>query len=260
MASLAKFGPPSLLAGLVLVVPDNELNDAKAIYGTRARIFSDSEVCPTIDNFRPTNWVRQQFIKLAFHQLCETPFYMTLDPDNFATRMFSETDLVRYGKGALDYTVNWDHRQWWTSSADVVDLDHADIPEHVMLVTPCIYSVAALSRMRRDIERTYGGTWDQLLLEKFHQTDEAPGCIENAIYFLHMVKTGTLEDHHIVKREQDQSPLHSSSEVWVKEQFESWDPSYCFSDKSTGIFSLVQGNTYIDPALVREKIGPFIGV
>jgi hypothetical protein len=244
-------------AKIAVVCPDDELELVKELCGADVIVTTDNTICPSISETRATNWMKQQFLKLNAVLHFETPFCMTLDPDNFATRHFDVDTLIRENRAVIDMIPQEHHPDWWVACADMVGLKQEDLPPKVMNVTPCIYSKEGVELLKRDLEEKYGMPWRELLLA-YNENPNAPAWIENGIYYLNLVRHGLLDKFHFQAASVGGEGLHNSNEVWVVDHFRGWEPRRCFDGSSGGVFCVVQSNTHIPAEVVRNMVTPFL--
>ena len=256
--SLDKFDQDGTLGNRYVVCPDQDVKEVAGILPKGIRVIADSEIVPNLDRYHCSSWFKQQFLKLSFHNQCETKFFMTMDCENFATNNFSQQNIIQSGRALMDITWKFDRYEWWLASAAFLGLESSIIPEHVMHVTPCIYSKVAINDMKKYIEDRFFSDWQSIMLGQFSESIFDPKWIENGIYFLYLASCRKLNDFHFFREEFGVDPLHSEGEVWIKEQWQDWDPKTCFSTQSLGMFSVIQSNTHLTAKEIEEKIGPFL--
>jgi acetyltransferase-like isoleucine patch superfamily enzyme len=258
MRSLKKFFNASQTK-IAVVCPDDELDQVKELCGPDILVITDGMLVPSIGETRATNWMKQQFLKLNAVLYFDTPFCMTLDPDNFATTYFDINTLIRDERASIDFIPQDDHFEWWTACANMVGLNPADLPARVMHVTPCIYAKEGVELLRQDLEEKHGMPWSELLLA-YNENPNAPVWIENGIYYLNLVRRGLLDKYHFDAVSEGVERLHNTNEVWIVDHFRDWKARRCFDGSSNGIFCVVQSNTSLPADVIDKMVSPFFEI
>lgn len=256
--SLRKFFRGDVENYLRILCPDNEASAVRKLVGDNIEVITDSEMVPGINSMPSTNWMKQQFLKLSAALNADTPFTMTLDPDNFATRSFGVDDLIKGDRALIDFCSAATQPHWWNACAKMIGFDPGAIPDRVMHVTPCIYSKQAVQDLKDKIESDHGKNWLHVLLRDNKAPDAEPLWIENGIYYFNLYRKQEVEKYHFTSADAGVEPIHNNNELWLKGAFASWDASACFDDRSRGLFAVAQSNTFIPPSEIGARIGSFI--
>ena len=122
--SLRRYCHSDFVRKLSIVVPDRDLATARSLtrsFDVPTEVIAEGELVPRVPRDIPRRgWYLQQLIKLAYAQICETPFYVTLDADVFLLHGFGP-ELLQDGRAPAHYEPASAHRGWWVRSAEIVE-------------------------------------------------------------------------------------------------------------------------------------------
>jgi hypothetical protein len=123
--SLRRFCDPAFIRKLSIVVPDADVERARALaqaFECPAEVLPESMLLPRLPEATTPirGWYLQQLVKLAYASVCETAFYLTLDADVFLLNRLGP-DLFRDGRAPAHYEPVSVHRGWWVQSAGVLE-------------------------------------------------------------------------------------------------------------------------------------------
>ena len=269
--SLDKFS--SIQGERYLIVPPTQIESFKNFDGWN--IVCETELIP-----RPigSGWFIQQALKLAAHTIVDTPFYLLLDADCFATRPVSHKDLVVDGRGLMDYrkaiTRDLSHlseaqrerraqrianrrlhkadasqsQPWYRIPADLLGCPMAT---GAINVTPFVMNraIAKLVGERLTALHGWNNPWQELLRL---QSDPSGGSwTEYTLYQTYAQWSGTLFEQHVNCADIG-SPSLNANCVWVRNDAATWEAEMVFDGGS--FFSLVQSRTRLPASWTWERI------
>jgi hypothetical protein len=135
-------------------------------------------------------------------------------------------------------------------------------------VTPVLLSRDVCLGLFERLEARGRGTWIDVLLRPHRRLAWQRAMptyktwyrwSEYTLYFLYLESNGWFDRYH-VWTETPGAPnrLIAHESIWRETPFEEWDPERAFAPDNPGLFCVVNSNAGIDPALVREKIRPYL--
>lgn len=271
------------LGNLWVVCPERELGAIERALQRMPgnlpfRVLSESSLVPEL-SLTPflKGWYRQQIVKLAIFERVTSTLYLTLDADVICTKSVSPAQLAPGGLAPCHVTERDLHPDWYRGSQALLGLD---APQRGVShnVTPAVLhreGVAELAqylerkarigafagglrglkqrvlcaRARRDRAREFAG-WRLLLAAGTPWT-------EYALYFTFLEATGRFDRFH--SRGSDCIyDLEGSFWRAERKQFSTWAPGAAVSGHGAPWFVVVQSNTHVAPALVRQKLEGFL--
>lgn len=219
----------------------------------RVQVVKETEVLPQLLKHKGApGWYKQQALKLAAHTIVNSPFYLVLDADLICVQQFSDETIIINGKALTDWEAKSVHPEWWRGSATVLRLNDND-ESFGLSVTPEVLSAHVCDRLVKHITHLYDMDWCDLLLQNQIWTEYTLYCLfatqEGYINHFHHTREWMLTNRKAVRSQQN---------VWLKTDFETWQPKHAFAPGAEGIFMVCQSNTEIHPAKVWRKLHGFL--
>ena len=263
-SSLRAFTSPRIFDRFLIVVPHDEVNDAKhysqAWNDFPVEVIDESQHFAVFAEFHHRhqirNWHRQQIIKLYTSELIDTEYFLVFDPDCFATRAF-DLDTLLPGNRALTYMQPRAlESRYWKASAEVLQ-QPPDLTGDGIWMTPAILSRTLCRALHRRLEAIHGIPWMKVLLQRY-----AMDWTEYTLYWLNAQQQGLIDQFH--------SPpvtglqLHTDISIWTAggqgENLKKWDAHRHFSEQGKGIFAVIQSNTGLSMENIVRKLEPFLPI
>lgn len=268
------------LGALFVVVPEQDKAAIGAQLasesGLRIELRTEREVAPELSLLKGLRgWHKQQLLKLAIVDHVRTDFYLTFDADVIATRPFSPAVLCPNGKAPCCILKERSHQDWYLDAARMLQrpLVRQDILHNV---TPVVMAAGGVRALSEHFERRYQrGEWGRGLrairqrLEKLRLCGR-PGLAgwrlflasglpwtEYALYYSFLEAYELFERWH----EEVPRPIYDvEGSLWKADapQFSSWEPGPLFSGEGPPYFAVLQSNTQISPAALREKLHAYL--
>lgn len=233
---------------LLIVAPDNDVFALEALRGPRRRLVAESTLFENAIDARWPTYALQMALKLLVAPFIETDFYVTLDADVVATRLFESDALFVDGRAAFTPEPRSVHPHWWDGSAALLGLERDAFPDARFGVTPAVLStpgVLAVLDLLRCAAAARGATdWQAAWLEAW-----GPGTwwSEYTLYRLGLDKRRLFDTLHV-----DSAPPLLCHAVWFDDQLP-WDADAAFH--SGCLFSLVQSSaTRASVATVARQV------
>jgi len=186
------------------------VSDSDLMSTTRERYDQLTPHAEKVGGGRGSGYRIQMLLKLAVAKVVQTPFYITMDQDVFASRLTRADELVvdgkaiyqgeGHGKGGLGRT---QHREGWFESSERVFGNRGCHNGHPTLgVTPAILSTEIAKGMYAELERSYGAEypgakWDEILFELL-QSHGGHDWTEYTLYWAYGCKAGVLDKLHVI--------------------------------------------------------------
>lgn len=210
-------------------------------------VFPEGEIAPCFRSggTKLPGWWKQQLLKIAIVDKVQTPYYLTLDADCLIVREIHEGDLIRGGKGRVQYTGNEYFPQWYVKSCDVLRVKKR--PENAVMVTPFLFSttiVKSLVGRLCEIKAPRFSHWTNYLASRI-------GWSEYSLYHTWGVHIGLWETHH----ESKSSHLIGNS-IWKPDEVLKWEARNSFEQEKF-LFSVIQSTAGLSAAWVRDRIGAY---
>ncbi|MFC4654187.1 MULTISPECIES: DUF6492 family protein [Rheinheimera] len=269
-SSLDRFAEPGLFSEFYVVVPANEVAIVEQAFARWAhlgiKVLSENELVPELANYpKMRGWRKQQVVKLAIANKMQAKYYLTFDADAICLKPISKANLLPEGKALLQYEFRAQHPKWWKSSARILKMNpNVGDPAVGMTVTPAMLSVDLAKKLQQEISRLHGKHWVDFL-GQLHIPSSPLNWLphrflmlkwtEYSLYYLCARKLGLLEQYHVIVGT-EQYPQRLL--VHESHPYEQWEPAYSFSQNCPGLFCVVGSKTFLAPAEVWAKVGPFI--
>jgi Family of unknown function (DUF6492) len=258
-SSLLAFAEPDLFKEILVVTPPRDRAAAERLCADwpslPLTVIDERDYLPILRRqWFARGWYLQQLIKLNAANWSDAPFFLTLDPDVILCKRLRKQDLFVEGKALLEPYPRQARPEWWAGSARVLGTA-ADLSAAGMLVTPALLARAICRRLFQQLEERHGESWAAALLRLTNW-----GWSEYALYHLCAEQHGMLQEFHIAAGADTPKRLMCPSAVWVASQFETWNVEECFDPAAPGFFTLVQSNTRIPPALIRQRLAGHLTV
>lgn len=264
-SSLRAFTTPDIFDRIVIVVPHDELENAKR-YAEAWRDFPIDVVDEALhfkafENFRARHqirpWHRQQIIKLAASELISTEYFLVFDPDIFATRKFDLDMLLPEGRALTYFQPRQREPRFWQASAKVLK-QSPHLERDGMWWTPALLSRTLCRLLQERLKTIHRDDWMNVLLSRY-TTD----WTEYTLYWLNAEQEGLLEQFH--RGPSVGMPnLHVEESIWYAgahgKNFREWSAAQHFTPDAPGIFAVVQSNTGIAIDTIVKKLEPYIPI
>jgi len=193
--SLRRFCNPKFITKLTVVVPEGDIDAASTLissFDCPAEVISENSLVPSLSTDLPRRgWYLQQFIKIAYSRMCETPFYLTLDADIFLLNPLGP-EIFRDGRAPANYEPVTAHAGWWVRSAMVTDarIDAVQHDEHRAFgVTPAFLSSeimrGLIERLDQIAKREGCSDWVNYLCRWTSDNDDT--WTEYSLYWTHLI-------------------------------------------------------------------------
>ncbi|HLV67074.1 MAG TPA: DUF6492 family protein [Polyangiaceae bacterium] len=275
LRSLERFCP--VLGRLFLVTRAGDVASIERSLGAeflpgKLEVLSEDALVPELSAHRARGWYRQQLIKLAIAERVESDYYLTLDADVVATRPITLERLLPSGRAPCTLLPG-EHRDWYAATEKLLGTRGAH-PGKLHSVTPALLAREGVRALTESLDRRFrerrfspgmrglrqrwlalrargrGEPWRLFLLGGLPWT-------EYALYYTFLEASGEFERFHVLSDVPIYDVRHS---VWYRdrEQFPSWDPAPLFAGEGPPFFVVIQSNTGLDPALVSERLRPFL--
>lgn len=271
LKTLTRFAEPSLIQQFCVVVPDAEVDIVRERYGDRwqhlnLEVISEEALLPELKSHQKVRgWRKQQLIKLAAPRIIKSKFVITFDADVICLKPLTEEKLLPEGRGLLQFENRSQHPKWWRSSSKILAMDaNVGDPELGMSVTPAIMSTELTLALTEELSSLTGKNWVHALCSLHNPKDFRNWRIsrylqnkwtEYSLYYLFSHKVGKFNQYHITAGTENTPQvllIHDSH------PFETWSPAKNFSDECPGLFCVVGSKTFLEPAVVWDKIKPFV--
>jgi hypothetical protein len=215
-------------------------------------ILNEDDLLPVLKRFgRVSGWARQQLVKLSAADLVTTEYFITLDPDVILCKPVTANDIFVGGKAILESVPRAglppNEAAWWAGSAAMLGTTY-DPEQPGMRVTPAILSRTVCRRLHDDLRQRHRCDWSVALLRGADS-----GWTEYTLYYLTAERHGLLGTFHTVP-ERGQARLFCASNVWYREDFDTWDVAACFGSEDLGLFTVVQSSSRISAAQIRDRL------
>lgn len=269
--SLQKFAEPGLFSEFWVVVPANEVEQVqKALARWQhlpVKVTAEDELLPELKNYpKMRGWRKQQLVKLAIANRMQSRFYMTFDADVICLKPVTEAQLVIDDKALLQYEQRAQHPKWWKSSARLLNMSPDVGDTRIgMTVTPAIMATDLCKAVMNELTPARAGkSWVDAIGELHDPANPRnwwPGrylklkWTEYSLYYLCAHKLGLLDKYHVTAGTPE---LPQRLLVHESHPYESWDTDYSFSQRCPGLFCVVGSKTFLPPAEVWQKVGPYI--
>ncbi|MGC4087203.1 MAG: DUF6492 family protein [Polyangiaceae bacterium] len=267
------------LENLWVVCPEHELHAIEhaleRVPGNLPfRVLSESSLVPELALTPFLNgWYRQQIIKLAIFERVSSELYLTLDADVICTKRVSPALLAPAGRAPCHVTERDLHPDWYRGSQAVLGLDP---PQRGVShnVTPAVLHRDGVAELAQYLERKAAtrafsgglrGLKQRLLCARARRgrTGEFAGWrlllaagtpwTEYALYYTFLEATGRFDRYH--SRNSDCIyDLEGSYWRANRKPFSTWSPNAALTGHGAPWFVVVQSNTEVAPALVRQKL------
>lgn len=268
------------LGTLFVVVPEHEKQAIHASIssqpGLRIELLSEQEVAPELQHLAGVRgWHKQQLVKLAIVDHLHTDFYLTFDADVIATRAFSPELLCPDGKAPCCILHERSHQDWYRDAARMLErpLHRQDILHNV---TPVVMAREGVRALSEHFELRYQrGQWASGLRAVRQRFEKlrlrgTPGLAgwrlflasglpwtEYALYY------SFLEAYELFDRWHEEVPFpiyDVDRSLWKADApgFARWSPGPLFSGEGPPFFAVLQSNTQIPPAEIREKLRDYL--
>jgi hypothetical protein len=271
MRSLEAAGAVDVLDTILVVVPPNEVADARAHLAPWAHlgvvVENEETLIPELRTFaRVHGWRKQQVIKLAAVRALDSPFLLTFDPDVFCVKPMRFEELVVDGRALLDTFIRTGRPQWWRASAALLGVP-PNLDRPGISVTPALLVADVVRDMLRTLEERWERPWVDVLLRDhlgwwrpyWPPSRKRQTWSEYSLYFLYAEAQGLVDRIHVESLTPGvPQKLISPGSVWRDTPFEAWDPGPCFSAEDPGLFCLVQSNKGIPPEQVWARLEPHV--
>ena len=231
---------------LLVVVPSRDLSPVKAWADRLAlsvQILVEEELLPVlhappiIQKMLPRRlqgWRIQQLAKLAASNFVDTPFYLTLDADVLATRVFHASELVVGGRALAGRELHSKHFLWHLAAAKLLKTARSPFEYGV---TPALLSTTVVSSLLSHIRSLASNTehgWQHHLLRRI-------GWTEYSLYHTHLADRGDFDRFHTAVPV-DKIYNHC---VWHQRDWQNWSSQDCFNPKSDHMFTVMQSTANI---------------
>lgn len=265
-ASLRHFTSPDIFDRFVIVVPHDEVEEARKY----AQAWKDFHV-EVVDEAGPfavfrdymarhqiRNWHRQQIIKLAAAELIDTEYFLVFDPDCFATQPFTLDTLLPGGKALTFEQPRKLEPRYWRDSGITLNVE-PHMERDGIWMTPAILSRTLCRSLHRRLEEIHGKPWMNVLLERY-----MIDWTEYTLYWLNAESQGLLDQFHTLAGP-GMLPLHTAESIWYSglkgENLEKWDAGKYFrGGDGKGIFAVIQSNTGLDVHQIADKLRPYMPI
>lgn len=264
-SSLRKFTSPDIFDRFLIIVPHDEVADAKKY----AQAWSDFpvEIVDEAAHFgvfqefsarhQIRNWHRQQIIKLYTSELIDTEYFIVFDPDCFAIRNFNLETLLPGGRALTYLQPRTRDGRYWVDSASVLQLDpHQD--REGLWMTPAILSKTLCQHLHRRLEEIYQKNWMRVLLERY-----TIDWTEYTLYWLNAEREGLIDQFH-TGPPLGTKALHVDESIWFAgtkgSALDRWDAERHFGPDGDGLFAVIQSNTGFEIGDVVKKLEPYFPI
>ena len=259
LLSISKYVSNDLIDIIFIIVPDNELEkflnfnffEKNNVLKTKISFIKESELIP-INSFTKNNfffrnrngWFKQQILKFAISFQIKTKFYLILDSDCVFIKSFNFSDaFLEKNNSILSYLQEEEiyiHDKWWKGSAKLLG-----IPESFLTslktgigVTPQILSVEIVKELCHFIERKSDKEkWYSILWSNRIQIFPPMLWTEYTLYYLYAVRTGILNNYHVMKKN---CIANYDKSVWELHDSFDWNPT---KSNVTSPIVIFQSNT-----------------
>ena len=259
LSSLAAFAAPGLFDAIFIVVPAEERREARALQRAYPmlplHVADENDMLPRLHRHPYVmGWRRQQLIKLAAAEMAPGEFFLTLDPDIILCKPLGLADLVVDGRALLQEEPRETQPRWWLAAARVLGIA-ADLSGPGMSVTPAVLSRSICRKLFAHLEQRYAEPWTVALLRQVRTP-----WTEYTLYRLAAEHYGMTGAFHLPAGDAWGRRLICPSNTAFAEEFPAWDVAGCFDPEAPGFFAIVQGNTGIPPAAIRERIAAYLAL
>lgn len=263
--SLLKYSTPDLFDVFYIIVPSNSVEMTEKMCGEYASInFKVIDEEKLTRGLKPwiSGWRKQQLIKLGMAELIEESFYMTFDADVILTKPITRQTLLPNGKALLQYIKKKNRAHWWTSSAEILDVDPL-LDELGMGTTPAILRTEWVRELLQHLSEIGNDDWMKYLTASykyplFEFIFKPIKWTEYSLYHLYIRHNKDLEEyHHICYPDSDLKVVCKNS-VWNAVKFEEWDPESVFDRNDSGLFCIIQSNKNLPIESIETKLLPYL--
>jgi len=261
-SSLRHFTTPDVFAKFLIVVPHDEVEEAKryakAWSDFPVLVVDEAEYFPAFKDFNQPHqirpWHRQQIIKLNAPAMIDTEYFLVFDPDCFATHPFTLETLLPGGRALTHLEKRNVDAKIWLPSAGLLNQD-PELDKDGIWWTPTILSATICRHLHKRLEELFHTDWQRVLLANY-----TINWTEYTLYWLNADREGDLIERFHTRAAPGQRNLHAEESVWHAGEFKDWNAEKHFSPDSDGLFAVIQSNTYIPPEKVIEKLRPFFPI
>lgn len=269
-SSLSRFAEPGLFSEFYVVVPPDEVEIVSTALARWSafglQVLAETELAPELAKYpKMRGWRKQQVLKLAIASRMQSRYYMTFDADVICLKPVSTDNLLPGGKALLQYEFRAQHKRWWPSSARILGMSpNVGEPGVGMTVTPALMATDLVLALQREISTVRGEYWVDFL-GGLHDPAAPRNWLpsrylmsrwtEYSLYYMCAHKLGLLEQYHVIAGTEaypQRLLVHESH------PYEQWETSYSFSNRCPGLFCVVGSKTFLPPAEVWQRVGPFI--
>lgn len=221
--------------------------------------YSDIDIIPELidKKFNKTGWWKQQALKLASYDKCDSETILILDADCFMVRDMTIKDVVSEGKIHIKISKGGSWDNWYQGSNKVLNLD-LNYKDGRIGVTPVILSKKILQGLHNYLTTLYSSPWVYLLsnTEVYDKSFDPPNSsrtwTEYCLYHTYGVQSGLWEKYHI------NTPIDLSGNCfWTADQADTWNPAKSF-DNPQFFFTVAQSISGKPAEWVKEKIKQFL--
>lgn len=260
-ATMRHFGLSALFEDISIVVPGAEA----ALITRYAAAWSDFPIRIVVEDdflavfaeytkiYQVRPWHRQQIIKLFSVRQATQPFVLVLDPDVIALRPFGIGDIIRNGRAMIQPESRSVHPDWWRASARLLDWP-LDLEGEGMSVTPAILNRDICNAMCDRLEAVHNREWYRILLENY-----AIDWTEYTLYHTTGRCLGLIDQKHFTPAAADLHLL-ADYQVWVHGDLDPASFNRLFTEGQRGLFTVLQSNLRIDPAIVAALLRPHMPI
>lgn len=271
--SLERFCEPGMFAKILVVCPGQDAKQLREAVRKWQKhpieVLDESSMSAELAARKTTpGWAIQQMVKMAACRFIETDFYLTLDADCFCIRPTRFGDLVRNGKGLIQFESKKWQAAWWKESARVLG-HRLDMSRPGMSVTPAVLSTKAMSGLLQMLNDRHT-RWDSYLLSYYRlshlntlkQFVSPAVWTEYTLYFSFLEMTESVWNFHfesaISSEGEEERRLISKNSCWQVGDFQKWQASSVFEGNDTATFAVIQSRLRLDIDEVLEKVRGYI--
>ena len=259
--SINKYVSNDLIKIIFIIVPDNDLTiftafnffENDTVLKTKISFIKESELIPPINAFGEKNyfffrnkngWFKQQILKLAISFQIKTKFYLILDSDCVFIKSFQFSDaFLEKNNSILSYLQEEEifvHDKWWKGSAKLLGITEPFLNslKTGIGVTPQILSVEIIKELCHFIEsKSEKEKWYTILWSNRIQIYPPMIWTEYTLYYLFAVRSGILNNYHIMKKN---CIANYNESVWELHDSFEWNPT---KSNMTSPIVILQSNT-----------------
>lgn len=231
------------------VVPEGDVNRVtrEVACDERFEVLSECDVAPTLcsSRFKLSGWWKQQLIKLSILPKIKTKFYLTLDADVLIVRKLTEDDLIKEGRGIVEYMGPEYFPEWYERSCRLLRIQQR--PPMTVMVTPFLFNAELMKQVLDYITGIAQGgflDWQSYMSACF-------GWTEYSTYHIVGTHLELWEKYHV---EVEKSLFGNC--IWNLSEVEGWRAEDSF-DKEF-FYTVIQSNTKLTGQWVRSQIMPYL--